>query len=1209
VTLNFGVGQSELPWGLGGVAAIADVTRVCQEVKTLGANSIRMSALWIQIDPNRDHNYQWANLDRAISAAVAAGLEILLIIEPRRSVLPIGVSATTALARDFGLMCGAIAQRYTGAISFMEIGNEVNNMAFFGAPKTPSKYLNFLREAFTNIMAADPAVIVLAGALQAVATGWPTLHPVQWVEAFYDCNPQEWFHGLSMHPYSTDGKFNPVAPTPDNEYAFKNIDAIRAIMNAHGDSAKKIFCTEWGYDSMRSLTGMSTTPAQLEAEQAVNMETHWNILKTYADSGAIYDTTWVFMYRDWEQPDKKAQNHFGMVHFDYTQKPESSFFRNLAAPWSGVVTDAVGITDSATFNLVPAAFPAADLIGIIDSATFEIPAGDVEWVSTGAGDRDTTTSLETILTWTHVVTAVTDAALAAGLVVSTSHLKAWDLYNTLTVTSSLDGALTRSGSRHISASSTKKGSVHGFALANPDGSPIRPTVGTHTLTAHVKLNNDFTTNLTAVAGNSVLYHNVGRFDGTVYSNGSAAGGNTPSVTANSAVGNKVLFVFGGDDDFSTAFNQTTRYQAGSTVVGDGDWALIGDADGANTVTGTASIGLTQYGGLAFDLVHGGTGSVGGSGPGAPPPPPAPGPAGFVTLAADGTLALDGRRARFHGANMGGSLGLGEDDTGADNYGGTNVGGLHLATHAEIDAALDSAVAMNANLIRSFAVMCFGTPLSLMPTLGSYNDANFEPFDYAVQQCGLRGIKLILPLVDQYNFFMGGRSDWCSLSGVSTSTNGIAFFTNATVIANFKAFVSHVLNHVNSYTGIALKNDPVVLAWETGNELTVYPTAWPYSAWTDTISRHIKLTEGAQQLVVDGKIDSVYKSDGVIDTASMVLPYIDIHSTHGNSEFREPKEVQKQAAIAKTYNKAFLVGEMSSTGTPAGSSSLLPWTLPEMLTQISASQDIDAAAYWQLLAPLTTHGDGWTMHWPGDDAAMVVRGNQFKDHASFVNGGGFARVFAAVSAGVSQNSSRTRTAAFNASMWLPVENDQVWLIGTSTSATATITVPAGWVNPLGGNTVISSDAHTMFALYHLVTAAEAAAAKTTYPATSVFNSSGSGYAIAVVLRGGDPVDPIDAVATAFNSADAATPHVLPGLTGVSDGSIVISCVTNDGLKSYTDPIGWGRLRQASTNQGAWLGVRNAYTTAGEALGGTDIVPSAPDEYCSISVAIKPPAPGS
>ena len=77
-----------------------------------------------------------------------------------------------------------------------------------------------------------------------------------------------------------------------------------------------------------------------------------------------------------------------------------------------------------------------------------------------------------------------------------------------------------------------------------------------------------------------------------------------------------------------------------------------------------------------------------------------------------------------------------------------------------------------------------------------------------------------------------------------------FFTNINIVNDFKIYISFLLNHINPLTGLAYKDDPSILAWETGNEL-YYPTY----QWTVDIARFIKDEVGAQQLVMDGRIIS------------------------------------------------------------------------------------------------------------------------------------------------------------------------------------------------------------------------------------------------------------------------------------------------------------------------------------------------------------------
>ena len=40
-----------------------------------------------------------------------------------------------------------------------------------------------------------------------------------------------------------------------------------------------------------------------------------------------------------------------------------------------------------------------------------------------------------------------------------------------------------------------------------------------------------------------------------------------------------------------------------------------------------------------------------------------------------------------------------------------------------------------------------------------------------------------------------------------------FYTDRRVIAAFKTYISRLLNHVNAYTGRALKDEPAIMGWE------------------------------------------------------------------------------------------------------------------------------------------------------------------------------------------------------------------------------------------------------------------------------------------------------------------------------------------------------------------------------------------------------------
>lgn len=166
-----------------------------------------------------------------------------------------------------------------------------------------------------------------------------------------------------------------------------------------------------------------------------------------------------------------------------------------------------------------------------------------------------------------------------------------------------------------------------------------------------------------------------------------------------------------------------------------------------------------------------------------------------------TLYANNATFRFAGANMH-WLGLRDDNT--------------YPSQTDIDNGFASAQAMNTTVVRAHTLgISVGCPLCIEPTLNSFNDTAFASIDYAIKVAHDHGIRLIIPLTDNWHYYHGGKhtfTDW------ENDTSEDDFFTNPTVIADFKTYIAHVLNHVNQYTQVALKDDPTIMAWETGNEL-------------------------------------------------------------------------------------------------------------------------------------------------------------------------------------------------------------------------------------------------------------------------------------------------------------------------------------------------------------------------------------------------------
>ncbi|MDQ6708562.1 MAG: cellulase family glycosylhydrolase, partial [Acidobacteriota bacterium] len=255
--------------------------------------------------------------------------------------------------------------------------------------------------------------------------------------------------------------------------------------------------------------------------------------------------------------------------------------------------------------------------------------------------------------------------------------------------------------------------------------------------------------------------------------------------------------------------------------------------------------------------------------------------GFVaTIGAQFTL--DGLPFRFAGAN---------------NY------YLGYRSKAMADAVLDRAAAMQLQVIRTWAFLDCGT-LDQIPQgstcyqywdaekgAPAYNDGpdGLERLDYAVQAASARGVKLILPLVNNWKDF-GGMDQYAAWFSLARHSD---FYTNANAREAYKAWVSHLLNRKNTYTGVLYKDEPAIMAWELTNELrSSRGDTAATTGWVAEMSSFLKQADSTHLVAAgdEGLLnrsrggDWLYNgSQGVDFDAILGIPTIDFGTFHSYPE--------------------------------------------------------------------------------------------------------------------------------------------------------------------------------------------------------------------------------------------------------------------------------------------------------------------------------------
>jgi mannan endo-1,4-beta-mannosidase len=181
--------------------------------------------------------------------------------------------------------------------------------------------------------------------------------------------------------------------------------------------------------------------------------------------------------------------------------------------------------------------------------------------------------------------------------------------------------------------------------------------------------------------------------------------------------------------------------------------------------------------------------------------------------------------------------------------------------------------------------------------GEFNEEAFRALDKVLQVANRVGVRLIIPLVDNWKWW-GGIDQYAEYHGKA----GADFWTDAEIIGDFKKTVSYTLNRRNTFTGTLYKDDKAILAWETGNEINC-----PYS-WTREIAAYLKSIDKSH-LVWDG----FYIGNREIQPEALRDPNVDVVSSH---HYPAPKKGGDEMAadIVRFHQqtggkKVYVVGEL------------------------------------------------------------------------------------------------------------------------------------------------------------------------------------------------------------------------------------------------------------------------------------------------------------
>eukprot|EP01084_Bolivina_argentea_P159233 277348_1 len=323
------------------------------------------------------------------------------------------------------------------------------------------------------------------------------------------------------------------------------------------------------------------------------------------------------------------------------------------------------------------------------------------------------------------------------------------------------------------------------------------------------------------------------------------------------------------------------------------------------------------------------------------------PNSFITRSGS-KLQIEGNNIRLAGANI---YWLGLDENGSP--------GIAYPTTFRVNDAISTAVyTLGATVIRAhtLGISTGQKHLSFEDTLNDFTTSGINHIDHAIYIAKQHNVRLVIPLTDNWHYYHGGELTFCNWRGTNQQAQ---FYSNNTIINDFKTYINKLLTHVNNYTGVALKDEPTILAWETGNELGQSGTPMPPS-WSQMICEYIKSIT-SKQLVLDGRSG--------INSEELKMDCFDIYSQHYYP--MNINTLQNSAKQVEAANKVFFAGEYAWTN-PGGTH------LGQFLNGIEASTT-SMDCYWSVFPHNDSYGfeyhdDSYSMYYPGNEPGNNQEGN-------------------------------------------------------------------------------------------------------------------------------------------------------------------------------------------------------------------------------------------
>ncbi len=224
----------------------------------------------------------------------------------------------------YGDFVETVVRRYKGRIRYYQIWNEPNIYPEWGEqPVDAAEYAELLKVAYTRAKAADPDVVIIAGALAATIEldRYPHgLTDALFLQQLYDAGAGPYFDVLAMQGYGLwSGPYDRrMQPRVLN---FSRPLYIRDVMVRNGDAHKPIWLSEMAWNALPPDSVLPPAYGQVtEAQQArYAVQAYYRLQSEWPWLGVA--NYWFLKQADDREREVNPQYYFRLLEPDFTPTP------------------------------------------------------------------------------------------------------------------------------------------------------------------------------------------------------------------------------------------------------------------------------------------------------------------------------------------------------------------------------------------------------------------------------------------------------------------------------------------------------------------------------------------------------------------------------------------------------------------------------------------------------------------------------------------------------------------------------------------------------------------------------------------------------------------------------------------------------------------------------------------------------------------------